>query len=52
MEKLSTLFLSFLMGLLVLACSPKGTLRIIDKPITWNEEREQLSLEYLKKDTA
>src|SRR5690606_5904240 len=31
-----------------LSCSPKGTFRIIDKPITWNAEREQLSLEYLK----
>jgi len=48
MAKLSTFFFSFLLGLLALACSPKGTLRIIDKPITWNEEREQLSLEYLK----
>gem|GEM_PF-5021923 len=30
------------------ACSPKATFRIIDKPITWNAEREQLSLNYLK----
>jgi N-acetyl-anhydromuramyl-L-alanine amidase AmpD len=30
------------------ACSQKATLRIFDKPITWNTEREQLSLDYLK----
>ena len=30
------------------ACSPKATFRILDKPITWNAEREQLSLNYLK----
>lgn len=30
------------------SCSPKATFRIIDKPITWNDEREQLSLQYLK----
>jgi N-acetyl-anhydromuramyl-L-alanine amidase AmpD len=30
------------------SCSPKDTLRIFDKPITWNAEREQLSLNYLK----
>ncbi len=30
------------------SCSPKTTFRIIDKPITWNAEREQLSLQYLK----
>lgn len=30
------------------ACSQKATLRIFDKPITWNAEREQLSLNYLK----
>ncbi len=34
--------------LLTFSCSPKATFRIIDKPITWNEEREQLSLQYLK----
>ncbi|MDN3205900.1 N-acetylmuramoyl-L-alanine amidase [Algoriphagus sediminis] len=33
---------------LVLGCSPKPTFTIIDKPITWNEEREALSLQYLK----
>jgi N-acetyl-anhydromuramyl-L-alanine amidase AmpD len=32
----------------LLACSPKPTFRIIEKPITWNAEREQLSLQYLK----
>ena len=31
-----------------IACSPKSTFRIIDKPITWNAEREALSLQYLK----
>ncbi|MCE7053411.1 N-acetylmuramoyl-L-alanine amidase [Algoriphagus sp. AGSA1] len=30
------------------ACSPKSTFRIIEKPITWNSEREALSLQYLK----
>jgi N-acetyl-anhydromuramyl-L-alanine amidase AmpD len=30
------------------SCSPKSTFRIIDKPITWNQEREDLSLKYLK----
>lgn len=30
------------------ACSPQSTFRIIDKPITWNAEREQLSIQYLK----
>jgi N-acetyl-anhydromuramyl-L-alanine amidase AmpD len=30
------------------ACSPTATFRIIEKPITWNAEREQLSLNYLK----
>lgn len=37
---LSTLF--------YISCSPKATFRIIDKPITWNDEREQLSIQYLK----
>ncbi|MEB2775951.1 peptidoglycan recognition family protein [Algoriphagus sp. D3-2-R+10] len=31
-----------------ISCSPKSTFRIIDKPITWNQEREELSLRYLK----
>ena len=30
------------------SCSPKSTFRILDKPITWNQEREELSLKYLK----
>jgi len=30
------------------SCSPKATFRIFDKPITWNSEREKLSLTYLK----
>ena len=30
------------------SCSPKSTFRIIEKPITWNQEREELSLDYLK----
>lgn len=34
--------------LFIISCSPKATFRIIDKPITWNEEREALSLQYLK----
>jgi N-acetyl-anhydromuramyl-L-alanine amidase AmpD len=34
--------------LFAFSCSPKATFRIIDKPITWNAEREQLSLQYLK----
>jgi len=39
---------SFFALLLAFSCSPKATFRIIDKPITWNAEREQLSLQYLK----
>lgn len=39
---------SFFALLFAFSCSPKATFRIIDKPITWNEEREQLSLQYLK----
>lgn len=43
----------FLLPLLILvlvqmSCSPKTTFRIIDKPITWDSEREALSLRYLK----
>lgn len=30
------------------SCGPKSTFRIIDKPITWDAERERLSLQYLK----
>lgn len=39
---------NLLLGGILLSCSPKSTFRIIDKPITWNDEREQLSLQYLK----
>ena len=43
----------YLVGLIVLSCwlfscSPESTFRIIEKPITWNQEREELSLQYLK----
>lgn len=30
------------------SCSPKSTFRIYEKPIVWNQEREELSLKYLK----
>ena len=45
-----SLLLSFwiTLSLFVVSCSPKPTFRILDKPITWNAEREQLSLQYLK----
>lgn len=39
---------SFFALLFAFSCSPKATFRIIDKPITWNAQREQLSLQYLK----
>lgn len=42
----NTICLSFI-ALLFSACSPQATFRIIEKPITWNETREQLSLQYL-----
>lgn len=38
------IFLSFWL----FSCSPESTFRIIEKPITWNQEREDLSLQYLK----
>lgn len=31
-----------------ISCSSKATFRIFEKPIPWNEEREKLSLQYLK----
>lgn len=31
-----------------ISCSSKSTFRIFEKPITWNQEREELSLKYLK----
>ncbi len=37
-----------LLAQFVFSCSPKPTFRIFEKPITWNEEREELSLAYLK----
>ena len=44
-----TLFLGWLLTCISFtAYSQKATLRIFDKPITWNAEREQLSLNYLK----
>lgn len=52
--KFNSLKLIFLqLGIAILlfsqsSCSPKSTFRIIDKPITWNQEREDLSLKYLK----
>lgn len=30
------------------SCSSKSTLRVFEKPITWNEQRKELSLQYLK----
>lgn len=40
--------LALLLGVGLFSCSPKATFRIIDKPITWNAERENLSIQYLK----
>jgi N-acetyl-anhydromuramyl-L-alanine amidase AmpD len=50
-KRLKTLF--YVIGICIISgtqisCSPKATFRIIDKPITWNQEREDLSLQYLK----
>ncbi|WP_234733099.1 peptidoglycan recognition protein family protein [Tellurirhabdus bombi] len=43
------LFNSYLLGFFLLsACASAPTFRIIDKPIIFDEERKQLSLEYLK----
>ncbi|WP_290507093.1 N-acetylmuramoyl-L-alanine amidase [Algoriphagus sp.] len=42
---------SFLLGflpLMIFSCAPKSTFRIFEKPITWNDEREALSIQYLK----
>ncbi|MHA7130126.1 N-acetylmuramoyl-L-alanine amidase [Algoriphagus namhaensis] len=48
-DHFKTLPLFLLAGLAFFAsCSPKSTFRILEKPITWNEEREALSLQYLK----
>jgi len=47
--KIGSLSLPFLIFLLLmLSCSPKASFRIIEKPITWNAEREALSVQYLK----
>ncbi|PZX53486.1 N-acetylmuramoyl-L-alanine amidase [Algoriphagus ratkowskyi] len=43
-----TLLAFFILSVLQSSCSSKSTFRIIDKPITWNQEREDLSLDYLK----
>lgn len=40
--------IALFLGLSLFSCSPKATFRIIDKPITWNAEREKLSIQYLK----
>ncbi|MCS5491677.1 N-acetylmuramoyl-L-alanine amidase [Algoriphagus limi] len=41
------LFLGML-PLLIFSCAPKSTFRIFEKPITWNAEREALSIQYLR----
>ncbi|NVJ86326.1 MAG: N-acetylmuramoyl-L-alanine amidase [Algoriphagus sp.] len=33
---------------MIFSCAPKSTFRIFEKPITWNDEREALSIQYLK----
>lgn len=48
MNRRSLNILALLWGVSLISCSPKATFRIIDKPITWNAEREQLSIQYLK----
>lgn len=48
MYRSSLNILALLLGVSLFSCSPKATFRIIDKPITWNAEREQLSIQYLK----
>jgi N-acetyl-anhydromuramyl-L-alanine amidase AmpD len=46
--RLST-FLILMMAFFQISCSSnQATFRILDKPITWNAERESLSLSYLK----
>lgn len=39
----------FIITLLILTGCSQSTFRIIDKPITWNDERKELSLDYLEK---
>lgn len=48
MNRSSLRIVAFFIGVSLFSCSPKATFRIIDKPITWNAEREQLSIQYLK----
>jgi N-acetyl-anhydromuramyl-L-alanine amidase AmpD len=48
MNRFTLLLGWFLTCISFTACSQKATFRIFDKPITWNAEREQLSLNYLK----
>ena len=48
MNRSSLRIVAFLIGVSLFSCSPKATFRIIDKPITWNAEREKLSIQYLK----
>jgi N-acetyl-anhydromuramyl-L-alanine amidase AmpD len=48
MSSTKHLIFYLIIGIGLFSCSPKATLRILDKPITWNSEREQLSLTYLK----
>lgn len=42
------MFFYLIIGISLISCSQKATFTILDKPITWNTEREQLSLTYLK----
>ena len=48
MKHPSQLISLVLVSILAFSCSPKPTFRILDKPITWNAERERLSIQYLK----
>lgn len=48
MNRSSLRIVAFFIGVSLFSCSPKATFRIIDKPITWNAEREKLSIQYLK----
>lgn len=41
-------FVLILLFLLSISCSPKATFTIVEKPINWDQEREELSLKYLK----
>ncbi|MEP1087085.1 peptidoglycan recognition family protein [Algoriphagus sp.] len=50
-NRLNATFLAIGLAFFSLAqssCSPKSTFRIHEKPITWNQERAELSLLYLK----